>query len=69
MTTFQERQAMDPGFRVPQCERCKHHNGDATCAAFPERIPDAIFRNEHDHTEPFPGDGGILFEAVASDSP
>jgi hypothetical protein len=32
------------------------------CAAFPERIPDAIWLGENPHTAPYPGDNGIQFE-------
>ena len=56
---------------VPQCLGCRHFRPDPdasrplTCAAFPapRRIPGAILLGEHDHREPFPGDGGIRFEA------
>lgn len=48
----------------PICCYCKHmmpvtgHH----CAAFPERIPDAIWKGENYHVDPYPGDNGILFE-------
>jgi len=32
------------------------------CHAFPQEIPRAVWTNEHDHREPFPGDNGVLFE-------
>jgi hypothetical protein len=35
-----------------------------TCDAYEERIPVEIITGEHDHTEPFPGDNGIRFEAI-----
>lgn len=54
----------------PICAYCKHsfpailigykfHN---TCAAFPDGIPDEIWRGDNDHTKPYPGDNGIRFE-------
>jgi hypothetical protein len=42
--------------------RCKHFQGVVKCAAFPDRIPDAIWLQGNKHTEPFPGDHGIQFE-------
>jgi hypothetical protein len=52
---------------VSQCGECKHlHDPDPDgtyhCDAFPDGIPDVILDDEHDHTEPYPGDHGILFE-------
>ncbi len=48
-------------FIVP-CYRCGHYSGKAKCKAFPQGIPDLILSGEDQHTEPFPGDGGIQFE-------
>ena len=50
----------------PICVFCKHFRAESTgdepdCAAFAE-IPDSIFRGEIEHRQPYPGDGGILFE-------
>lgn len=52
----------------PSCNKCKNYHrnlsGNVSCKAFPERIPDDILSNKHDHHTPYPGDNGILFEAV-----
>ena len=50
---------------MPQCFQCRHYiddDGKPRCAAFPTLIPVEIFAGEHDHAEPYPGDGGILYE-------
>jgi hypothetical protein len=47
-----------------QCPVCKHYLNLFECEAFPEGIPDEILSGEVDHTEPYPGDNGIRFEAV-----
>ncbi|WP_157610426.1 hypothetical protein [Spirillospora albida] len=57
------------------CDACvrlqKRSNPDAPtsldrwipyCEAFPERIPDEIYRGGFDHRGPYEGDRGILFE-------
>lgn len=44
------------------CLFCAHWNHPGrTCAAFPVRIPDAIWNGENDHRSPVDGDGGIVF--------
>ena len=46
------------------CSRCTHlRDGHLkTCDAFPEgKIPREIWEAKNDHTTPYPGDHGILF--------
>lgn len=40
------------------------YQGEPRCAAFPDGIPAEIWAGG-DHTAPWPGDHGILFEAAA----
>jgi hypothetical protein len=45
---------------LSQCVSCRHkHAGGATCDAFPQGVPDAILRNQHDHCQPYPNDRGV----------
>jgi hypothetical protein len=34
----------------------------ASCAAFPDGIPEAILGDGFDHRDPYPGDGGIRYQ-------
>lgn len=34
------------------------------CTAFPDGIPEEIYNNRYDHTQPYPGDAGIRFDAL-----
>jgi len=46
-----------------QCLSCKHfRDTPITCDAYPKGIPSKIITGDHDHTKPFKGDKGILFE-------
>ncbi len=54
---------------LSQCVYCEHKRKGAVCAAFPGGIPDAILLNEHDHREPYPGDGGIRFKHHPTTAP
>jgi len=48
-----------------QCALCKHLQPNRKCKAFTKKIPDEIFlTGEYDHSKPFPGDNGILFEPI-----
>lgn len=50
----------------PICIKCKHLRLEIgwKCDAFPSGIPDAIIYGEHDHTTPYKGDNGIMFERI-----
>lgn len=49
---------------MSQCVSCARKRIGPGCDAYPERIPDPILRNEHDHHDPYPGDNGIRFESI-----
>jgi hypothetical protein len=58
----------------PICYNCIHAKPaggrvPAFCDAFPDGIPTDILNNEADHRKPFPGDHGILFDAIDADLP
>ena len=50
---------------VSPCITCKHKRpGGATCAAFPDGIPDEVLLAENMHTAPIAGDHGVQYEKV-----
>ena len=48
----------------PSCAMCARYKGDVNCEAYPERIPNAIYKQGFDHSKPYPGDNGIRFKQV-----
>lgn len=63
---------LDTTFAIPEyspvCTLCRHWRPEQgrTCTAFPraDSIPLPIWRGEHNHTTPYPGDSGVQFESV-----
>ncbi|MFM8438206.1 MAG: hypothetical protein ACKOAX_07005 [Candidatus Kapaibacterium sp.] len=47
-----------------QCERCLNliERTRKRCTAFPDGIPPELWNDEIEHTNMYPGDGGIRFE-------
>ena len=58
-----------PMFTEAVCNKCRHFNWKSTgaCAAFPEEIPDDIWLAKNDHTSPYPGDSGMVFEELSKE--
>ncbi|TQD23543.1 hypothetical protein [Methanolobus vulcani] len=59
---------LDDIFFSPVCTKCMHLHFTAdmkhTCDAFPDGIPEEIWKGDNDHTKPYSGDNGLLFEVV-----
>ena len=57
----------EPSPYAPQCSVCKHlvDNFSRTCTVFVTGIPLEIWEGKVDHSKPFDGDGGILFDRAA----
>lgn len=70
MSDRKDRMIWDEGdTNISQCASCINWAGDGICLAFPNGVPEVILDNEHDHTKPFPGDHGILFELTPLETP
>ena len=53
-----------------QCTTCKNiFEGTTNCKAFPQGIPEELLEGKWDHTEPYPGDNGILYDPVDPENP
>ncbi len=50
-----------------QCIGCKHYTMMSTCEAFPNKIPYEIISGHFIHTEPYPGDHGIMYDPIDPD--
>lgn len=58
------RMIYEPGeIQLAPCVTCKRKSPfGPSCAAFPDGIPDEILDGTNRHTEPYPGDGGLIYE-------
>jgi len=66
-----ERKALSDtpsGQVLTPCSQCTRWRGFGICDAFPDGVPLPIIVGDNLHTEPFPGDGGLLFNPK-DDSP
>lgn len=52
-----------------QCDYCQWNTGGSTCRAFPDGIPGDILDGSADHSQPYPGDNGIMFVAKPGADP
>jgi len=44
------------------CGKCANYTDQLRCRAFPNGIPSSIIDGLIDHTKPYPGDNGVIFE-------
>lgn len=52
-----------------QCLFCAHFQmAESACAAFPDGIPSEVFTGMHDHRRPYPGDNGVGFKSMDTDT-
>lgn len=48
------------------CLQCTRWRGNGLCDAFPKGVPLAIIVGDNLHTDPFPGDRGLMFNPKES---
>lgn len=51
-------------WRSDTCWGCTHARPGRTCDAFPEGIPEALWKSYRGHRTPYPGDNGIQFQQI-----
>ena len=45
-----------------QCAQCRHYNGDYSCVAFPDEIPESLLSGEQKHDFVIPSQqGNVIF--------
>lgn len=55
------------GVQCPNCKNLNREDGPLTCRAFPDGIPELILTGRVDHSQPYPGDNGILYDPIDED--
>jgi len=50
-----------------QCVTCDHWTSGLSCEAFPDGIPEQIWKAGRDHSRPFPGDGGLMYADIGQE--
>ena len=50
--------------KIRKCRECIFYISNKKCSVYSNGIPEKIWDGEHDHTEPYEGDGGIQFEPI-----
>ena len=49
---------------INKCRECAFYLYAKKCVAFPDGVPEDIWRGDTDHQQPVSGDHGIQFEAL-----
>ena len=55
-------------YAMPMCMFCTRYRNAMTCDAYPDGIPAEIISSEHDHRQPYEGDGGMVFDPFDDES-
>lgn len=63
MSDINESNVSSEAVGRPQCNDCQWFNPRGlNCKAFPDRIPERIISNQHDHNLAYKGDNGVRFK-------